>query len=242
MHILRFTPQVAQMINLVPTDLGRPLGHIVSNLVGYDHLVEDVKDVLTSLIPTEIEVQIRNCSWHLMRIMPYHTLENVIMGAVITFIDITEMRRMKKIRKDFESMRRLALVVYDLNDAITLQDLMGHILAWNQKAEIMYGWSEAEALTMNISSMSPDSLKEKELAILNKLISTEVLEPYHTQRLAKDGQIMEVWLTATPLVNETGEVYAIATTEREITSESTKTEIYDYKRYLSDRWLTSARE
>jgi len=80
---------------------------------------------------------------------------------------------------------------------------------------------------MNISSMIPESLKEKEFAILNKLISTEVWEPYRTQRLAKDGQIVEVWLTATPLVNETGEVYAIATTEREITSKNTKTGIYD---------------
>ena len=44
----------------------------------------------------------------------------------------------------------------------------------------------------------------------------EVLEPYRTQRIAKDGRIVEVWLTATALVNETGEVYAIATTEREI--------------------------
>ena len=68
-----------------------------------------------------------------MRIMPYNTLENVIIGAVITFIDITEMRRMKKILKDSESMRRLALVVHDSNDAITLQDLMGHILAWESK-------------------------------------------------------------------------------------------------------------
>lgn len=144
---------------------------------------------------------------------------------MVTFIDITEIRRMKKILNDSESMRRLALVVSDSNDAITLQDLMGHILAWNPKAEIMYGWSEAEVLI--ISSMIPASLKEKELVILNKLISTEVLEPYRTQRLAKDGHIMEVWLTATPLVNETGEVYAIATTEREIKSENTKAKIYD---------------
>ena len=43
-----------------------------------------------------------------------------------------------------------------------------------------------------------------------------ILEPYHTQRIAKDGRIVEVWLTATALMNETGKVYAIATTEREI--------------------------
>ena len=125
------------------TDVGRPLGHIVSNLVGYDHLVEDIKDVLTSLIPKEIEVQTQNCSWYLMRIMPYRTLENSIMGAVITLIDITKMRQMKEILKDSDSIRRLALVVHDSNDAITLQDLEGQIIAWNPMAEDIYGWSEA---------------------------------------------------------------------------------------------------
>jgi two-component system CheB/CheR fusion protein len=181
------------------TDVGRPLGHIVSNLVGYDHLVEDIKDVLTSLIPKEIEVQTQNCSWYLMRIMPYRTLENSIMGAVITLIDITKMRQMKEILKDSDSIRRLALVVHDSNDAITLQDFKGHILAWNPKAEIMYGWSEEEALTMNISNLVPESRKEEELARLNKLIRTEVLEPYRTQWLAKDGHIVKVWLDSYPL-------------------------------------------
>ena len=46
LRILRFTPQVAQIINLIPTDVGRPVGHIVSNLLGYDRLVEDIKEVL----------------------------------------------------------------------------------------------------------------------------------------------------------------------------------------------------
>src|SRR5208283_95280 len=188
-RILRFTPQAAQLVNLIPTDLGRPLEHIVSNLVGYDLLVEDIKEVLASLVPREIEVQTQNGSWNLLRIRPYRTIENVIMGAVITFIEITEMKRMKEILKDTESMRRLAMVVHDSSDAITLQDLEGRILAWNPKAESVYGWSEAEALTINISSLIPESQKEEELTTLNKLIRAEVLEPYLTQRLTKDGRI-----------------------------------------------------
>lgn len=184
--------------------------------MGYDYLIEDVKDVLARLIPRDIEVQTQNGSWYLLRIRPYRTLENVIMGAVITFIDVNEMKRMKEILKDSESMRRLAMVVHYSSDAITLQDLEGRILAWNPKAESIYGRSEAEALTMNISSLIPESQKEEELTTLNKLIRAEVLEPYRTQRLGKDGRIVEVWLTATSLVNETCEVYAIATTEREI--------------------------
>ncbi|WP_200898089.1 chemotaxis protein CheB [Methanosarcina sp. 1.H.A.2.2] len=227
LRILRFTPAVTQVINLIPTDVGRPVGHIVSNLLGYARLVEDVKEVLDSLVPKDIEVQAREGSWYLLRIRPYRTLENVIKGAVITFTDITEMKRAREILKESETIRRLAVVVHDASDAITLQDMEGHILAWNPRAEKIYGWREAEALTMNISSLIPANRKEEELGTLKKLIHTEVLEPYRTQRLTKDGRIMDVWLTATSLVNEAGEVYAIATTEREIKPENTKKEDHD---------------
>ena len=77
---------------------------------------------------------------------------------------------------------------------------------------------------MNISSLIPASRKEGELATLKKLSHSELMEPYRTQRLTKDGRIMEVWLTATSLVNEANEIYAIATTEREIKPENTKKE------------------
>jgi two-component system CheB/CheR fusion protein len=136
---------------------------------------------------------------------------------VITFTDINEIKRAEDIMKEAKAIRRLAAVVHDAKDAVIMQDLEGHITAWNPGAERMYGWSEAEALTMNISSLIPESRKEEELATLKKLKKSEV-EPYRTQRLAKDGRIVEVWLTATSLIDEAGEVYAIATTELEINS------------------------
>ena len=137
------------------------------------------------------------------------------------------MKQAREILKESESTRRMAVIVHDASDAITLQDMEGRILAWNPRAESMYGWSEAEALTMNISNLIPESRKEEELATLKKLSHAEVLEPYRTQRLAKDGRIVEVWLTVTSLVNGVGEAYAIATTEREINSGNTKKEVHD---------------
>jgi two-component system CheB/CheR fusion protein len=93
LRITRFTPAATQLINLIQTDIGRPVGDIVSNLAGYNSLVEDVQAVLDNLISREAEVQTRAGSWYLMRILPYRTLENVIEGAVITFMDITGRKR-----------------------------------------------------------------------------------------------------------------------------------------------------
>jgi two-component system CheB/CheR fusion protein len=224
LRIMRFTPQVTHVINLIPTDVGRPVGHIVSNLLGYDRLVEDIKEVLDTLTPKDIEVQTKKGAWYLLRIRPYRTLENVIKGAVITFTDISEMKRAREILKESEAIRRLAIVVQDSSDAIILQDMEGDILAWNPMAERVYGWSEAEALKMNINSLVPESRRAEELDVLKKLSHAEVLEPYRTQRLTRDSKTIEVWLTATSLVNEANVIYAISTIERRIKSENMKTE------------------
>jgi two-component system CheB/CheR fusion protein len=95
LRILRFTPTATKIINLIQGDIGRPVGHIVSNLVGYDTLLEDIQAVLETLVPKEVEVHSQAGMWYTMRILPYRTLENVIEGAVITFTDITESRQMK---------------------------------------------------------------------------------------------------------------------------------------------------
>ena len=103
LNITRFTPQVIQVINLILTDVGRPVGHIVSNLLGYDRLVEDIQEVMDTLVPKYVQVQTKKGAWYLLRILPYRTIENVIKGAVITFTDITEIKRAEEILKEFES-------------------------------------------------------------------------------------------------------------------------------------------
>ena len=214
LRILRFTPAATRIINLIPSDVGRPVAHTVSNLVGHDTLVADAKGVLDTLIPKDVDVQTTEGAWYTMRIQPYRTLDNVIEGAVITFVDITEVVRTRDALRKANEMLRLAVVVRDAHDAITVQDLDGRILAWNPGAARMYGWSEAEALAMNVRDRIPRELREKELAQVHQLSQAEVLEPYRTRRVAKDGRVMEVSMTSTALVNETGQMYAIATTER----------------------------
>jgi two-component system, chemotaxis family, CheB/CheR fusion protein len=214
LRILRFTPTATGIINLILSDTGRPVAHIVSNLVGYDRLVADAQTVLDTLVLKEAEVQTREGKWYTLRIQPYRTIDNVIEGAVITFVDITEMKRTQEALRKANELLRLAVVVRDAHDAITVQDLEGRILAWNPGAERMYGWSEAEALAMNVRDRIPKRHNPEELTVIHQLAQSQVLEPYRTQRTAKDGTVVEVWMTSTALVNEAGQMYAIATTER----------------------------
>jgi PAS domain S-box-containing protein len=74
--------------------------------VGYDSLVADMQSVLDTLVPKEVEVQTREGKWYTMRIQLYRTLDNVIEGAVITFVDITETKRAEAAVQESESLFR----------------------------------------------------------------------------------------------------------------------------------------
>ena len=214
LRILRFTPTVSTLINLIETDVGRPVDQIRSNLLGYDHLATDIREVLDNLIPKELEVETSSGEWYLLRIRAYRTLENVIEGAVITFTEITVIKKAQAALQDSEAMRRLAVVVRDVRDAILMQDMDGCILAWNPGAQRMYGWSEAEALAMNIRDLMPERGREEALKAVHQQCQAGLLEPTRQVRIAKDGQHVQVSLIAASLVNDAGETYAIATTER----------------------------
>ncbi|MBF0387537.1 MAG: response regulator [Candidatus Omnitrophica bacterium] len=116
-----------------------------------------------------------------------------------------------------ERLRRMATVIQDSNDAITIQDLEGRILAWNRGAEIIYGYSEAEALQMNIVDTVPQSHQSEAMNFIAALNSGELVSSLETKRKTKDGRIIDVWLTNTKLVDDQGKLTGVATTGRDIT-------------------------
>jgi two-component system CheB/CheR fusion protein len=214
LQIMRFTPAATRIINLIEGDLGRPLGDIVAKLVGYDRMIRDAQTVLDTLGPKEVEVQTVEGNWYVLRMLPYRTLNNVVEGVVITFVDITEIKRAEDALRKANDLNRLAVVVRDARDAITVADLDGRILAWNPAAVRIYGWSEAEALSMNVREMIPEALREKAMIRSQHLGRSEILEPYSTQRIAKDGTVVQVQMTSTALLDASNQMYATATTER----------------------------
>lgn len=211
--IKRFTPSVTRIIHLIPSDIGRPVWHFVTDLLDYNRLADDIRTVTETLVPKETEVRSAAGSWYLLRIRPYRTTENVVEGAVITFVDISELRRAQSALRETEGLRRLAVVVRNSTDAILVVGLDGTIMGWNPAAERLYGYSENEALQMNLKQIVPTELHAETLSMIKRLTSGIVLQPLQTFRVTKDGQRVGIWLTATALQDAHDKLFAIATTE-----------------------------
>jgi two-component system CheB/CheR fusion protein len=99
LKIKRFTERATKIINLIPTDVGRPVRDLVSNL-RYPHLLSDAREVLKTLCVKEEELQTVDEHWYLMRMMPYRTADNVIDGVVLTFVDIDRTKKAELVSRE----------------------------------------------------------------------------------------------------------------------------------------------
>jgi len=146
MRIRRFTPQAKRVMNLLPTDVGRPISDIKPNVqvADLDHLIGEV---IETVRPIEREVMDHQGKWYMLRVHPYRTNDNKIDGAVIVLLDIDQSKRTQH---DLESqsadLRTQASLVEHSNDAIIVMDGTRRIRSWNRGAEQTYGWQSQEAL------------------------------------------------------------------------------------------------
>lgn len=107
--IRKYTPQATALVNLIDTDIGRPISHI-SNNIAYPDLIHDIQQVLKTSEPLSKNLHIVNNAWYQMKIMPYLREGKTMDGVVLTFVDITFMKTAEKQLKN--ANRKLK----DLND------------------------------------------------------------------------------------------------------------------------------
>jgi transcriptional regulator with PAS, ATPase and Fis domain len=88
LNVLRFTPGADKLFKLIPGDVGRPLSDIVSDLL-YPEIIQEAREVLRTLTFSERQVAATDGRWFSVRIMPYRTMDDTILGVVITFSNIT---------------------------------------------------------------------------------------------------------------------------------------------------------
>ena len=198
------------MLKLIPADIGRPISDLSLNFEGYD-LTTDARVVFWGAAVIERDVRHVDGADYVLRILPYRTQADRVDGIVVTFDDVTRLRRAE------ERTRRLATVVADSNDAIVLLDTNGNIQAWNRGAQGLYGWSEAEALRMNVRDLVPAGGTDELSAAIPRLVAGEVVPSFETHRRTKNGRVREVLATVSAVRDESKGVVALAATERDIT-------------------------
>ncbi len=94
LHVRRFTLQAKTIIKFIPSDVGRPITDLASDLL-YPALVADAHEVLRTLVFSERSITTKDGRWFTVRVMPYRTMDNRIDGVVITFADITAAKKVE---------------------------------------------------------------------------------------------------------------------------------------------------
>jgi two-component system CheB/CheR fusion protein len=148
LHIKRFTPRAQELINLIPSDLGRPLAHLTHRLTT-DELPQLAQAVLQTLRTIEREIRTHDGRIYLARLLPYRSPEDRIGGVVLTFVEISDLREAVDARRRSEAallasearlrfaLRTAPMIIINQDDQlrITWGYVLGHELDGERSAE-----------------------------------------------------------------------------------------------------------
>lgn len=345
LHIKSFTPAAGAVFRLIPGDVGRPITDLAAQFANAD-FADDIKEVLRTLAPRERDLPGMRDQHYLVRILPYRTVHNVIEGVVITFTDVTQLKRAERLaeaakqtaqdakayaenvvatvrepllvldadlrvqsanqsfydvfrvpgnetigrllydlgdhqwdipelrrllteilpqKKNLQDFRvdhefplignrvmllnareilqqngaarlillaiediterargedargRLAAIVDSSADAIFSKNLNGTILSWNHGAERLFGYTAGEAIGQPATMLVPPDRADEEPRILEHIRRGERVEHYETIRRRKDGTLLDISLTVSPILDENGQVVGASKIARDIT-------------------------
>jgi diguanylate cyclase (GGDEF)-like protein/PAS domain S-box-containing protein len=150
--------------------------------------------------------------WCSLNVSMFH---HARLGPVFISIrtDITEQRQLQ------DAQARLASVVRASSDAILGKDLDGLVTSWNAGAERLFGYTSEEIVGRNIDLLVPRSLRQEEADIRGRAARGESVEQYETSRQRKDGSVVAVSVTLSPIPDRTGATVGIAAVCRDITQQ-----------------------
>jgi PAS domain S-box-containing protein len=146
---------------------------------------------------------------------PYPTLlfnaSGDLIGAVNMLIDITDRKHAEEVK------HRLATIVEFSDDAVISKSLHGIIESWNAGAERIFGYTASEAIGRSVELLIPPDLRKEEPQILDRIRRGERIEHYETVRRRKDGNLINISLTVSPIMDADGRVIGASKIARDIT-------------------------
>lgn len=165
--------------------------------------------------PFEMEYRLKHHSgqyrWIIDRGVPRYSADGTFEGYVGGCLDIHEQKQAA------ETRQRLAAIVDSADDAIIGKTLDGIVTSWNHGAEVIFGYTAAEMIGQSILKIIPPELQRDEARILQTIARGERIKHFETVRVAKDGRPLDVSLTISPVVDDSGRVIGAAKISRDIT-------------------------
>jgi PAS domain S-box-containing protein len=198
------------------------LGYKVAELLGFSYLEllhPDDSSVLDSGIDAlvtgaetaEFEARVR-CRSGLMRLIRFTIFLSGEDGCIQSVgRDVTDQKSLE------QSLARAAAIVEASDDAILSKDAEGIITSWNAGAERLYGYSPEEMVGQPVSRIVPPHRAGEERGITRKIMSGARIDHYETERLRKDGTLVDVSLSASPIRDSSGRVVEASAIARDIT-------------------------
>jgi two-component system CheB/CheR fusion protein len=202
--IQRYTPGVMGLFNLIPTDRGRPIGHLKAR-IRYATLEADARRVLQGQELVECEVQSEAGRWFLVRMHPYRTADERIDGVVITFFDLTERR---------QAQERFRQVIEQAPNGMLVVDGEGRIGLVNTAVETAFGYGRAELLGQSVDLLLPFAVRSDHAAYRDHYFAQPTARPMGAERELfgrhKDGHEFPLEIGLAPIETEQG-VMTLAT-------------------------------
>ena len=147
--------------------------------------------------------------------VPYPTLlydaEGTLVGAVNMLVDISDRKR-----ADITA-QRLASIIESSDDAIISKDLNGLITSWNRGAEELFGYTEQEVIGKPVTILIPSERIDEEPDILGRIRRGERITHYDTIRRRKDGRLIEISLSVSPIRDADGRIVGASKIARDVT-------------------------
>jgi len=149
--------------------------------------------------------------WFIPYPTPLRDSEGKVVGGINMLVDITERKQAER------ATAHLAAIVESSDDAIISKDLNGIIASWNKGAERLFGYTAEEAIGRPVTLLIPPDRQQEEPRILQRLRRGERVEHFETVRVRKDGALLEISLSLSPLRDSAGRIIGASKIARDIT-------------------------
>ena len=198
LHIKKFSSEATEIFRIIATDIGRSVADFAEPFAD-DDLVAEVREVLRTLVPKEQQVRSADGKrWYMQRIRPYRSLDNVIGGAVLTFVDITALKEAEA------RIARLASLAASSQEAIVGLDYDGTITSWNAGARKVFGHAVEEAVGRAVTMLVPEDEAGAMAERLSAVQRGERVALFEARWLRKDGRAVPVDVVLSPVVESFG--------------------------------------